>query len=166
MTVPTVPCIHSVGYQGRSLGELVADLERRGVRVLVDVRQTPISRKPGFSRRALCAGLGDVGIEYVHEPDLGNPKQNRAAFVRGDFAARALLRSRLESSPGRSALKRLLERARREPVAVLCFEQSPEQCHRRLVTALLSEMEPTLEVIDAFGEAPESSAPETRRPTS
>lgn len=157
----TIPTVHSIGYQGRSLGELVEELQRRGVRAVFDVRQTPMSRKPGFSRGPLSAALGEAGMEYVHERDLGNPKENRAAFVRGDSEARAWLRTRLLSPPARAALQRLLDRARAEPVAVLCFEQAPEQCHRRLVTELLSEMEPSLEVIEDFA-GPDSNVPEGR----
>jgi uncharacterized protein (DUF488 family) len=143
-----IPCVHSLGYQGRSLPDFVAELQGRGVRTLVDVRLNPISRKPGFSRKTLSAALALAGIDYVHEPELGNPRENRAAFRNGEAAAWDLLRARMEEPPGRAALGRLVELAQRQSVAVLCFEEAPEQCHRRLVTDLARRLDPALEVVE------------------
>ena len=46
--------IVSVGYEGRSVDELVDALVDAGVSVLVDVRENAISRKRGLSKRALA----------------------------------------------------------------------------------------------------------------
>ena len=70
----------SVGYQQRTLEELLELLQSYNVNVLVDVRLTPISRKRGFSKTALSNALSAVGIEYRHERELGNPKDNRDHF--------------------------------------------------------------------------------------
>src|SRR5258707_759886 len=70
-----------VGYEGRTVDELVAHLVAVGVSRLIDVRLTPISRKRGLSKTALGAALADVGIEYEHRRELGNPKTNRAGFT-------------------------------------------------------------------------------------
>lgn len=143
-----IPRVHSLGYQGRSLPDFVAELQGRGVRTLVDVRLNPVSRKPGFSRRTLSAALASAGIDYVHEPELGNPRENREAFRNGETAAWERLRARIEEPPGRAALGRLVELAQSQPVAVLCFEEAPEHCHRRLVTDLARQLDPALEVVE------------------
>ncbi len=57
----------SVRYEGRTAGQLVADLYDLEVKHLVDVRLTPLSRKPGLSKCKL-----DAGITYRHMPGLGN----------------------------------------------------------------------------------------------
>ena len=67
--------IVSVGYQGRSVGELIDVLRQGGVEVLVDVRLNPISRKPGFSKNPLSQALAEAGIGYRHERELGNPRE-------------------------------------------------------------------------------------------
>ena len=72
--------IVSVGYEGRSVDELVDALVEAGVSVLVDVRENAISRKRGLSKRALAEKLQARGIAYVHEPTLGNPRDNRDGF--------------------------------------------------------------------------------------
>ncbi len=43
----------SIGYEGKTLSDLVTQLLEQGVRVLVDVRLTPLSRKPGLSKTKL-----------------------------------------------------------------------------------------------------------------
>lgn len=72
--------IVSVGSEGRSVDELVDALADAGVSVLVDVRENAISRKRGLSKRALAEKLQARGITYVHEPTLGNPRDNRDGF--------------------------------------------------------------------------------------
>ncbi|MCY3786821.1 MAG: DUF488 domain-containing protein [bacterium] len=47
--------IVSVGYQGRTVDQLIDVLRGGGVEVLVDVRLNPISRKPGFSKKPLSS---------------------------------------------------------------------------------------------------------------
>ena len=54
-----------------------------GVGLLIDVRAVPQSRKPGFSKRQLAAGLDEKGIAYVHLQGLGTPKPGRDAVRAG-----------------------------------------------------------------------------------
>ncbi|UBU13075.1 DUF488 domain-containing protein [Nonomuraea gerenzanensis] len=75
-----------LGYEGRDLDDFVRDAVEMGLVSLVDVRLNPISRKPGFSRRRLSEALCEHGIGYVHAPQLGNPKWNRAGFGIGGAA--------------------------------------------------------------------------------
>lgn len=128
-----------VGYEGRTLDDLVAELVDRGVRRLVDVRLTPVSRKAGFSKRGLAAALGEQGIAYEHRPELGNPKDNRAGF--GDERTRAVYAARLGRPEAAVAVQELAAAARRETVAVLCFEAEESRCHRQLVLALAGDQE-------------------------
>jgi uncharacterized protein (DUF488 family) len=78
--------IYSVGYEGLEVEALVDHLVSSKVSLLVDVRLTPLSRRRGFSRTSLSAELQEAGIDYRHEPELGNPRNNRDSFRRGDVA--------------------------------------------------------------------------------
>lgn len=124
----------SVGYEGQTLGEFVDRLRSAGVDTVADVRLTPLSRRPGFSKRKLTAALADAGIEYVHLKELGNPKDNRDAF-RGEAVeqGRRRFRSLLANAEARVAITTLANRARHEVVAVLCFERDERHCHRDVV---------------------------------
>ena len=83
---PATPAVLSVGYEGRTLGDLVGLLVDHGTTLLLDVRLNAISRKPGLSKSALRAGLAGAGIGYRHARALGNPQDNREPFRSGDTA--------------------------------------------------------------------------------
>lgn len=125
-----------VGYEGRTVDDLVAHLVAARVSRVVDVRLTPISRKPGLSKTALGATLAGAGIEYEHRRALGNPRQNRAGFAGPPTAlaeARAVFSALLRSPESVEALDALAEAAHRQRVAVLCFEADESRCHRDIV---------------------------------
>jgi uncharacterized protein (DUF488 family) len=138
--------LHTIGYEGTTPTELVADLAVAGVDVVVDVRLNAVSRRPGFSKRKLAEALGEANIEYVNERALGNPTDNRDAFRRGHAAARARLRHRIERE-GAEALDRVAELVADRSVALLCVEANHVGCHRELVADLLVERDPTLVVV-------------------
>jgi len=139
--------IYSVGYEGFAVEALVDRLAAADVTLVVDVRLTPVSRRRGFSRKSLSALLEGAGVEYVHEPDLGNPSDNRESFRSGDGEeGRRQLRGRLENGAG-PALHRLVEHARDARIAVLCVERERGRCHRQVITDMVQEIDGTIEVV-------------------
>ena len=72
--------LFNIGYEGRSLDDFIAALRAAGVTLLADVRDAPISRKPGFSKNALANALQEQGIAYRHIRALGCPKPVRDAW--------------------------------------------------------------------------------------
>jgi uncharacterized protein (DUF488 family) len=141
--------IYRIGYEGltvEALGQLLTEAQ---VSLLVDVRLNPVSRKPGFSRKALAAALERAGIEYEHDRALGNPRENRDAFDRGDGEeGRRRMREILLHDPAAASdLEHLVERARRQRVAVLCLEKEPNRCHREVITDIAQEMDPSIDVV-------------------
>jgi uncharacterized protein (DUF488 family) len=139
--------IYSVGYEGFEVKGLADRLASSKVAVVIDVRLNPSSRKPGFSRKSLSAALARAGIDYEHEPDLGNPPDNRDSFRRGDGEeGRRRMRKLLENG-SRSAVQRVIERARHDRVAVLCVERDRHRCHRDVITEMVREIDPTIEVV-------------------
>ncbi|WP_328788090.1 DUF488 family protein, N3 subclade [Streptomyces sp. NBC_00273] len=142
---PTTPThgLWSAGYEGRDIDSFVASLVESRIDVVADVRLTPISRKPGFSKTRLGQALAEAGIEYIHLRALGNPKDNRAPFWDGRLGVgRARFRSLLRSDEAQADLDRLTEQASLSRVAVLCFEQDESRCHRHVVlTAVRKRIE-------------------------
>jgi uncharacterized protein (DUF488 family) len=128
-----MPDVMTIGYQDRTVDQLIAALVTADVKVIVDVRLTPLSRKPGLSKNGLAARLRESGIEYLHLPQLGNPRDNRAAFRRGDPAAKVRYQAVLEAPQARAALDELLWLARQQRVALMCFERDVRECHRSMV---------------------------------
>lgn len=129
--------IEGIGYEGQTLDALISKLRIRGVETLVDVRLNAISRKRGFSKRALAAALAEAGIAYVHMPILGNQRDNRAGYGELDSPLAREVRERfmgeLEAEAAREALEELANFARTAPVAVFCYEADEQHCHREQV---------------------------------
>jgi hypothetical protein len=130
--------LFTVGYEGRTVDELIRLLNDNGVRTLVDVRLTPISHKPGFSKERLRAALTRAGIDYVHEPRLGNPKDNREAYRAGRPSARRRYLDHIHQS-GDEAILRITDSVRLEPMALLCFEREPTLCHRTAIAHCVAQ---------------------------
>jgi len=78
--------LFTVGYEGTKPSDLFASLKESGVSLLIDVRDVPISRKPGFSKTSLAQGLGEAGIRYLHLKGLGDPKAGRVAAREDRFS--------------------------------------------------------------------------------
>jgi uncharacterized protein (DUF488 family) len=126
--------LHTIGYEGSSIGDFLATLENVGIDILIDVRELPISRKPGFSKSALAEHLAGRGIDYLHLKGLGDPKAGRAAAREGRLHEfRRIFRAHLRSEMAQVDMRRGIEAAKDRMACLLCFEQDHSQCHRRLV---------------------------------
>jgi uncharacterized protein (DUF488 family) len=142
--------VFTIGYEGWGFDLWVDTLREHGVRTVVDVRELPLSRRPGWSKKALAEKLAERGVGYVHMRRLGSPAPLRHALRDGgltfaEFAPqfRALLAEREED------LDALLALARSQPVALMCWEEDPARCHRSLVAeALVERSEEPIEVVD------------------
>ena len=55
-----LPTLYTIGYEKRSIDDLLWVLRARGVDCVVDVRLKPWSRRPGFSKTKLAASLADA----------------------------------------------------------------------------------------------------------
>jgi uncharacterized protein (DUF488 family) len=123
--------LFTIGYQGAKLEQVVASLAAARVSVLVDTRETPMSRRVEFRQRALASALGDAGIRYLSVRALGAPKPLRA-IAADDWAGFAAgYCERL--AVAREELERLVPLVASERVCLLCFEADPEACHRSLL---------------------------------
>src|SRR5581483_3914783 len=78
--------VFTIGYEQAKSSAVLSELARAKVRLLVDLRAVAASRRPGFSKRQLAAGLDEHGISYLHLRALGTPKEGRVAAHGGDVA--------------------------------------------------------------------------------
>src|ERR1700732_2913277 len=79
--------LFTIGYEQTPAKAVLDELEQAGVKLLVDVRAIASSRRPGFSKNQLAAGLDERGISYLHLRGLGTPKEGRQAARAGKFDA-------------------------------------------------------------------------------
>lgn len=125
--------IYTIGYEGVSIESFLRELKRQGIDTVVDVREMPISRKPGFSKTALTNALNLSGLDYVHLAKLGCPKTIRnhyketgswQEYTKGYLA---YLHTQDAAIASLSAL------ARSSECVLLCYEANYRFCHRSFV---------------------------------
>jgi uncharacterized protein (DUF488 family) len=138
--------IYSVGYEGLTVAGLVERLQQSRIAELVDVRASPYSRRPGFSKKRLAESLESAGIAYRHEPLLGNAFRDVPDFA----AAMDLMRDHLASGEPAEAVDRLVAAADGRRIAVLCLETDQGRCHRQVVLEAALTRAPALEVLPLF----------------
>ena len=132
--------VWTVGHSTRSAEEFGQMLVAHGIKVLVDVRMFPGSRRyPQFNRVALSESLAGLGIVYRHEPRLGGRRAPRAdshntVWKNASFRAYA---DHMETDEFRNAVEELLEVGRNARVAVMCAEALWWRCHRSLISDYL-----------------------------
>ena len=140
--------IFTIGYEGTTVPEFVGALQRAGVERVIDVRALPLSRRPGFSKSALRAALGEAGIEYLHLKALGTPAEGREAARKGRTAdLRRIYAGQLELPEAIGQAAQMLELAGEKPSALLCMERDPAHCHR---TLLLDAVAADAEVVHLY----------------
>ena len=135
-----MPSVFTLGHSTRPMGEFLDLLREHGVEVLVDVRRYPMSRRhPQFSRDSLAASHQEGGIQYMHEPGLGGRRATRPGSPHTAWRVEAFrgYADHMETPEFQDALGRLMDRAARETVAILCAEAVPWRCHRRLISDAL-----------------------------
>ena len=134
----TTKRIWTNGYEGHDVDSFVATLRKARIERVVDIRELPLSRKAGFSKNALAAGLKASGIAYSHVKALGTPRPVRHALKAGgspeDFKRDYLAHVR----ENMDAVAELEEVARRERCALLCVERELSTCHRGVLAEVLA----------------------------
>ena len=140
--------IFTIGYEGSTQAELIAALQTAGVARVIDVRAVPLSRKPGFSKNVLAAGLKEAGIDYVHLRALGSPPAGREAARKGRVdEMRRIFAEQLETAEAGAQAAQMIALAEEKPSALLCFERDPAHCHR---TPLRETVLPDWEADDLY----------------
>ena len=135
--------LFTIGYEGKTQAEMLAELEAARVELVIDVRAVAASRRPGFSKTALANGLKEHGIDYLHLRPLGTPAAGREAARAGRIAEmRAIYAEQLETPEAGLALEQALAEASLRPAALLCYEREAPDCHRSMLAQLMVEREP------------------------
>lgn len=133
--------IWTIGHSTRNIDVFISLLEENGIKVLVDVRSLPGSKRyPQFNKEALAESLNAHGIRYEHFPELGGrrkplPDSCNSAWRNASFRGYA---DYMETEEFRKGIERLLDLAREAgPAAIMCAEAVWWRCHRSLISDYL-----------------------------
>jgi uncharacterized protein (DUF488 family) len=129
----------TIGHSNSPGEHLLGLLDDVSIEALVDVRSQPYSRfNPQFNREPLTEALGAVRIRYLHLGDaLGGRPADPDLY---DDDGRVSYERVARTDPFVAGIDRLVDGAARYRVAIMCSEENPERCHRRLlITPMLRE---------------------------
>lgn len=137
----------TIGFAKKNLRTFISKLRAAGVRKVVDIRLHNTSQLAGYAKKDDLEYVLDlVGIAYEHHPELAPTeeildgyKKKGISWAEYERLFRALLAERdpLKNSP-----------LAREPgpIGLLCAEDKPTQCHRRLVADHFAERVQGIEI--------------------
>ena len=139
--------IFTIGFTKKSAQHFFTELQDAGVKRLVDIRLNNTSQLAGFTKRNDLEYFAEAicGIQYIHIPALAPTPEILDAYKKhkGDWRLYEqefldLMRSRrIEQTVSREML---------DNACLLCSEETPEHCHRRLVAEYLRDKWGNLEI--------------------
>jgi uncharacterized protein (DUF488 family) len=133
--------LFTIGYEQTPPTSVLDELEQAGVKLLVDVRAVASSRRPGFSKNQLAAGLDERGIAYLHLRGLGTPKNGREAARSGEFdTLHKIYAAHLKTTQAKEELDELSALVKKSgPVCILCYERDHLHCHRQWIAEIIRD---------------------------
>lgn len=133
--------LFTIGYEQTPAKAVLDELQQAGVKLLVDVRAVAGSRRPGFSKKQLAAGLGERGIGYLHLRGLGTPKDGReAARSSQHLEMQRIYRAHLKTPQAKEELDELASLVLKSgPVCILCYERDHRHCHRQMIAEIIED---------------------------
>lgn len=134
--------LFTIGYEGISLEEYLNRLIRNNVKVLVDVRNNPLSMKYGFSKSQLKRFCENLGLLYIHLPEVGIQSEQRQQLKdQSDYDKlfEVYRKNNLTKTiPTQTEILLLLETHKR--IALTCFEANICQCHRKHLAEAIEKL--------------------------
>ncbi|MFM2385961.1 MAG: hypothetical protein RL660_718 [Bacteroidota bacterium] len=134
--------LYTIGYEGISLEEYFNRLIKNDIKLLIDVRNNPLSMKYGFSKTSLQRFCIRLGISYEHLPELGILSHQRHELNSQDdydklFAQYRANNLRDTKTSQHKILQLLMSHTR---VALTCFEANICQCHRKHLAESIQQL--------------------------
>lgn len=125
--------LFTIGYEGISLEAYLNKLIRNDIKILVDVRNNPMSQKFGFSKAQLIKYCNALGIEYIHFAEVGIQSEFRRELITQEDYDSLFNVYKTKTIPETIATqeKILTLLKERKRIALTCFEANICQCHRK-----------------------------------
>lgn len=131
--------VFTIGYEGLDIDDFMSLLSKHGIETIVDIRELPLSRKPGFSKKSLANALNLSGREYVHMVGLGCPKPVRDGYREDGDWKRYTTGFLKYLKTQKDAVAELAELVESSTCALLCYEADFNFCHRSMVADAVSK---------------------------
>ncbi len=125
--------LYTFGYEGFAIDDFISRLDEINIKTIVDVRELPLSRKRGFSKKSFADSLALAGIGYMHMPALGCPKHVRNEYKLDQNWAKYTSSFHAYLKTQNTSLRELAKISRATSACLVCFEADFNMCHRTYV---------------------------------
>lgn len=140
--------VFTIGFTKTSAESFFTRLQKAGVKKVLDVRLNNVSQLAGFAKRndlryflkALC------GIEYAHRPELAPTQEMLDAYKKQKGQWADYEKQFLELMTSRR-IEETIPREAVDGACLLCSEDKPHHCHRRLVAEYLKSKWGDLDIV-------------------
>lgn len=125
--------VFTIGHSNQPAEAFLDLLRQHSIDVVADVRSSPFSRfVPRFNKRELQAAVRDAGFQYVYlGRELGGRPGLNSNLI--DDEGHAIYGLIAETDEFKQGIRRLRDGIERYRVALMCSEEDPTDCHRRLL---------------------------------
>lgn len=132
--------IYTIGFTKKSAEEFFTKLSASGIQRVVDVRLNNVSQLAGFTKKEdlkyfLCAINKQ---EYVHLPTLAPTKELLDAYKKRKGSWETYEKEFIELMDSRK-VETIVSKELLDGACLLCSEDEPQHCHRRLVAEYLRD---------------------------
>jgi uncharacterized protein (DUF488 family) len=132
--------IFTIGFTKTSAESFFSRLQKGGVKKLIDVRLNNVSQLAGFAKKddlryfskALC------GIGYEHRPELA-PTQEMLDRYKKEGGQWSDYEKQFLQLMASRRIEDVMSRETLDGACLLCSEDKPHHCHRRLVAEYLKD---------------------------
>lgn len=135
--------VYTIGHSTHDKKKFLEMLKAHGIKLLIDVRTIPRSRKvPQFNRDVLEEYLRKNKILYVHMPQLGGLRHSCKDSINTGWRNLSFrgFADYMQSDEFWKGIEDLMIYAKGNDAAIMCAEALPWRCHRSLIAdALLSK---------------------------
>lgn len=143
--------IYTIGFTKKNAEEFFTLLQKNKVQLLVDVRLNNSSQLAGFSKfpdiefflKKIC------GIEYKHEILFAPEENTLKRYKKKEIDWDQYVLEFNETMKKRNIREYIAKAYKNvsDDICLLCSEPTPEQCHRRLIAEIFSEVFPEIKII-------------------
>lgn len=145
--------LYTIGFTKKSAREFFGELLLpSGAQRVVDVRLRPSSQLAGFAKVSKSGGDFEYllrqlcDMDYAHVPSLAPSNEMLASYRAGDIEWREYADRYMDLLAERGVESRL-DPAMIADSVLLCSEETPERCHRRLAAEYLEHHWGEIEIV-------------------
>lgn len=133
----SLPGLFTIGYEGKDIDQFLNALVSNKIELLIDIRRNPFSMNFVYIKDTLQKKLKDVGIDYLHIPELGiESEQRKNLNTKADYEE--LFAKYRQALPIKEVyINRIIELGTTKRIALLCFEADSTFCHRGEVAKII-----------------------------